>query len=74
MKTFEMTGSPKPLFETKEDFVNFMESMGFTHTGLNKETNLLITNELKSTSGKMKKAFKYSIEIKSYKQIFKEIK
>ena len=48
--------------------------MGFTHTGLNKETNLLITNELKSTSGKMKKAFKYNIEIKSYKQIFKEIK
>ena len=74
MKTFEMTGSPKPLFENKQDFVEFMEKKGFIHTGMNKETDLLITNELESKSGKMGKAIKYGTEIKSYEQIFEEIK
>lgn len=74
MITFEMTGSPKPLFENKQEFMEFMEKHGFVHTGMNKETNLLVTDDLGSISGKMKKAIKYGTETKSYEQVFEEIK
>jgi DNA ligase (NAD+) len=72
---YEMTGSPKPYgFKTKEDFVNLIKSHGYVHTGLDKTTHILITDDLTSSSSKMAKAKKLGIEIKTYEDILKSIK
>jgi hypothetical protein len=72
---YEMTGSPKPYgFKTKEDFVNLIKKHGYIHTGLDKSTTILITDDLTSSSSKMAKAQKLGIEIKTYEEILKSIK
>jgi len=66
-KTFEMTGSPKDFgWKTKKDFVNSL-SGSVEHTKLNKDTDYLITDDVTSNSGKMKKAKKYGTTIVDYK-------
>ena len=70
-----MTGSPKAFgFKTKEEFVNLIKQNGYIHTGLDKSTNVLITDDLNSSSSKMAKARKLGVEIKTYEQILNEIK
>jgi hypothetical protein len=72
-KTFEATGSPAPTFEVKKDFFDFMEKHGYEHTSLTKDTDLLVTDSLDSTSSKMAKAMKNGIEIKTYEQVLDEL-
>jgi NAD-dependent DNA ligase len=70
-----MTGSPKPFgFKTKEEFVNLIKTHGYLHTGLDKSTHILITDDLNSSSSKMEKARKLGIQIKSYEEILNDIK
>ena len=72
---YEMTGSPKQFgFKTKEDFVNLIKTHGYVHTGLDTNTNILITDDIHSSSSKMAKAKKLGVEIKSYEEILKAIK
>lgn len=60
-----MTGSPKPFgYNTKKDFLNahpeYIETTSWT------DCKILFTDDLSSTSGKMKKAAKAGIPIKTY--------
>ena len=68
---FEMTGSPKPFFETKENFEEYAKRFGFKHDSLSKETEFLLTDSYDSNSSKMKKAEKLNIKIITYED-FKE--
>jgi DNA ligase (NAD+) len=72
---FEITGSPKNFgFKTKEEFINLIKTHGYIHTGLDKSTHVLITDDINSSSSKMEKAKKLGIEIKTYEDILKAIK
>lgn len=72
---FELTGSPKDFgFKTKEEFINLIKSKGYVHTGLDKNTRILITDDINSSSSKMAKAKKLGVEIKTYEDILKSIK
>lgn len=67
---YEMTNSPKSAgFKTKEEFIEFVESYGYEHSSLNKDCNLLITESLDTVSGKMDKANKLGIPIKTYAEV-----
>ncbi len=68
--TYELTGNP-PNNMTKQQFIQIMSQKfpGSQHTSLTKSTKLLITNDVSGNSGKMNKARKYNIEIKSYMDI-----
>jgi len=69
-KTFEMSGPPPhSMWRTKADFVADMEKIGYTHTTLNKETSMLITDVAGTL--KCEKARKYGIPIYSYEQAYK---
>lgn len=70
-KLYECTGSPKPLFSTKEEFEKFMKTNNFIHKSLSKETEYLITDSYNSSSGKMKTAQKLNVKIITYSDIFK---
>lgn len=62
----EFTGSPKSAgFNTKEEFLNAIKEHGFTHGGL-KDASYLITDDLNSSSSKMKTAAKKGIPIYDY--------
>lgn len=68
--SFEMTGSPKPYWSTKAEFVADMEKWGYSHTTLNKNTDMLIAADEDLGTLKCKKAEKYGIPIYSYKKAF----
>lgn len=61
-----MTGSPKNItsYATKEEFLN--NNPKYVETTSWKECKLLVTDDITSTSGKMKKALKAGIKIMSY--------
>lgn len=60
-----MTGSPKAFgFSTKKDFLNIHPE--YEETTVWSECKILFTDDLNSTSSKMKKANKLGIEIKTY--------
>lgn len=60
-----MTGSPKEFgYNTKKDFINTHPE--YVETTNWDECQILMTDDLNSTSGKMKKAQKKGIEIKQY--------
>lgn len=72
---FELTGSPKDFgFKTKEEFINLIKSHGYVHTGLDRTTHVLITDDINSSSSKMAKAKKLGVEIKSYESILNSLK
>lgn len=64
--TFEMTGSPKPSFNTKGEFTAAIPNWG--HQALKKGTTYLVTNSPESNTGKMKKARQLGVEIITYEQ------
>ena len=65
--TYEMTGSPKGFgFATKAEFEKAVKN--WKHTKLEKGTTYLITDDLNSTSSKMKKALKNGTVILTYEQ------
>lgn len=67
--TFEMSGSPKSFgFNTKSEFVEYVKSKGYRHTGL-KEAKILFTDDITSTSGKMKDATKRGVIAKLYSDL-----
>ena len=59
-----LTGSPKPYYDTKNDFL--AKHPQFVETTKWEECKILITDDLNSTSTKMEKAKKKGIEIKTY--------
>lgn len=63
---YEMTGSPKPIFKTKDEFKDFAKNKGYKHSKLNSECKYLLTDNYSSTSSKMKKAKKIGVEIITY--------
>jgi len=68
--TYEMTGSPKPFFATKADFVSAMEGWGYLHTTLNKNTDMLIAADEDLGTLKWEKAEKYGIPIYTYRDAY----
>jgi len=66
----EMTGSPKPNWKTKEEFLKVFSGR-VIHTGLNDRNCLyLLTDDYASTSNKMADARKRKIEIMSYEDFY----
>lgn len=72
--TFECSGSPKPYFNTKQEFFDFMGEYGFKHTTLTKSTNMLIVADEDLGTLKCKKAEKYGIPVYTYRHAKKEMK
>lgn len=70
---FEMTGKPPKQFKTKDEFYNFIKNKGYNYTKLDKNCNLLITDDINSSSTKMQKAKKLNITIKTYQEILNNI-
>lgn len=68
--TYCMTGSPKPHWTTKSDFMNDMEKWGYEYTTLTKNTDILIAANEDLGTLKCKKAEKYGIKIYSYTDAF----
>jgi hypothetical protein len=71
-KKFEMTGSPKPYFAKKEEFVNKMSEFGWEPCKMTKKNNLcqvLISDSVDKTSNKTILANELGIEIMSYEDI-----
>lgn len=67
--SIEMTGSPKPDWKTKSEFLK--QFSGVVHTKLD-TADFLITDDLSSTTVKMKKANQLGIEIMTYQEFFKK--
>ena len=64
-----MTGSPKAFgFSTKKEFIEFAKNKGYIHTKLN-EAEVLITDNLNSSSAKIKNAEKKGIKIILYTDV-----
>ena len=68
--TYEMSGSPKPYWATKAEFVADMQEWGYSHTTLNKKTDMLIVPDTELGTLKCQKAEKYGIPIHTYKKAF----
>jgi DNA ligase (NAD+) len=65
----EFTGSPKSAgYKTKEEFLAAAKSKGYHHTGL-KDAKVLFTDDLNSSSSKMKTAREKGIKIMLYTDI-----
>jgi hypothetical protein len=73
MKTIEMTGSPKDFgFKTKTSFMEKLEPFGYQQDKMKKRNNpvdILVTDNLDSTSNKMKLAKELDIEIMTYGEL-----
>lgn len=54
----------------RNDLTKMINEMGAQVKGISKKVNILVTNDIKSTSGKMKKALKYGTEIISYEDLY----
>ena len=70
--TYCLTGSPKPLWPTKADFISDMEKWGYKYTTLTKDTDMLIAADEDLGTLKCQKAEKYGIPIYSYNDAFKK--
>ena len=69
----EMTGSPKPNWKTKEEFLKALPNV--IHTDLrDKACNYLITDDYNSSSNKMAEANKRKIQIITYTDFFQSLK
>ena len=62
-----MSGSPKEHgFKVKKDFLDLVYSEGYIHSKLDKNCDFLLTDNMNSSSSKIKKAKKLGIEIITY--------
>jgi hypothetical protein len=68
--TYCLTGSPKPHWGYKADFIADMESWGYEYTTLSKTTDMLIAASEELGTLKCQKAEKYGIPIYSYEDAF----
>jgi hypothetical protein len=68
--TYCLTGSPKPYWAKKEEFIIDMQKWGYVYTTLTKETDMLIAADEELGTLKCQKAEKYGIPIYSYKKAF----
>ena len=71
MKTVILTGSPKTAgFSTKAIFMSELTKFGFEEgTSINANIDMLVTNDLSSTTSKMEKAKKLDKEIMTYEDL-----
>lgn len=71
MKKIVMTGSPKSAgFSTKSIFLEQLSEFGFEDgKRINKETSILVTNDVNSQTSKMKKAAELGVEIMTYEEM-----
>jgi DNA ligase (NAD+) len=53
----------------RDDYKAIIESFGGVVKGISKTTDYLVTSDMKSTSGKMKKAIEYNIQVISYEDL-----
>jgi len=69
-KVIEMTGSPRTAgFKTKSVFLEKLAPFGFTQDRMRKRNNcvnILVTNDLDSTTNKMKLADELGVEVMTY--------
>jgi len=68
--TFCLTGSPKPHWSVKADFIEDMKKWGYEYTTLTKSTDILIAADEELGTLKCQKAEKYGIHIYSYTDAF----
>lgn len=71
-KKFEMTGSPKPHFAKKEEFIETMTKFGWIQCKMTKKNNqceILVSDDLSKSSNKMTLANELGVEIMSYADI-----
>lgn len=73
----EMTGSPKPNWKTKGEFLtdinhNTSNGTSIIHTKI-KDADYLVTDDLTSTTGKMTTAKKLGISVITYNELFKMV-
>jgi hypothetical protein len=73
MKVVEFTGSPKSAgFKTKATFLAALEEFGFVKGKMKKrgnEVSILVTDDLNSTTSKMKLAAELGVDIMSYEEL-----
>lgn len=72
-KVIECTGSPKSAgFSTKEVFLDSLSEFGYTHGKMSKKNNvvdILVSNDLSSTTTKMSLAKELGVEIMTYQDL-----
>ncbi|MCK9446549.1 hypothetical protein M0Q50_06760 [bacterium] len=71
-KKYEMTGSPKPYFKTKDEFTKAITDFGWEHSKMKKRDNecqVLITDDMSKSSSKMILANELGVEIMTYEEI-----
>jgi len=71
--SFCLTGTPKPYWSVKADFIEDMQDWGYEYTTLTKNTDMLIAADEDLGTLKCKKAEKYGIPIYSYNDAFNEL-
>jgi hypothetical protein len=76
---YQMTGSPKmdlqfldPKDRTKSSFAAELADHGYVQGRMNKDCDLLITNDPSASSNKMKMAAKYNIKVVTYAEMIKK--
>lgn len=73
-KIMEMTGSPKPYFKSKSEFVKFAAEHNIKVGKLNKDCDYLLTDSYSSSSSKMAKADKLdNVEIITYADLLTKL-
>ena len=71
-KVIAMTGSPKPFFKTKKEFLEQLSEFGYVEGKMKKKNNevdILVTNEPDSTTNKMTLAADLGVEIMTYEEL-----
>lgn len=71
-KKFEMTGSPKPFFKTKDVFEEAMKDFGWERCKIKKTNNqcqILVTDTLEKETNKIILAKEQGVEIMTYEDI-----
>jgi len=72
-KVVEFTGSPKSAgFKTKATFLEALEDFGFSKGKMTKRNNkvtILVTDDINSTTSKMKLATELGVDVMSYEDL-----
>jgi NAD-dependent DNA ligase len=71
-KVVEFTGSPKPFFKTKADFLTAIQDYGFTHGTMSKKDNkvdILVCDSPDSGTSKLKLAAELGVEVMTYEDM-----